>query len=168
MLICDLSPGIPNAGSTITLAAAKGKTVAEDRRPRRHRRPAPPGGSSCGAPPYTRVVPSVVSGGSVGFLVLLAALTGGVMNVFIRAAATETTVRATSGRREGILPRGVRRICAPSWPSTKRTRPHQGIAQRVPDSECHAPLVTATDSGAERIRRKPVLGGLINEYTHTA
>ena len=47
-------------------------------------------------------------------------------------------------------------------------RPHQGIAQRVPDGERHAPRVTATDSGAERIRRKPVLGGLIDEYTHAA
>ena len=47
-------------------------------------------------------------------------------------------------------------------------RPHQGIAQRVPDSECHAPLLTATDFGVERIRRKPVLNGLINEYTHAA
>ena len=49
-----------------------------------------------------------------------------------------------------------------------RARPHQGIAQRVPGSECHAPLVTATDSGVERIRRKPVLNGLINEYAHAA
>ena len=47
-------------------------------------------------------------------------------------------------------------------------RPHQGIAQRVPDSECHAPLVTATDSGVERVRRKPVLNGLINEYAYAA
>jgi putative transposase len=47
-------------------------------------------------------------------------------------------------------------------------RPHQGIAQRVPDSECHAPIITATDSGVERIRRKPVLNGLINEYAHAA
>jgi putative transposase len=47
-------------------------------------------------------------------------------------------------------------------------RPHQGIAQRVPDSECRVPLVTATDSGVERIRRKPVLNGLINEYLHAA
>jgi transposase InsO family protein len=47
-------------------------------------------------------------------------------------------------------------------------RPHQGIAQRVPDSECRVPLVTATDSGVERIRRKPVPNGLINEYMHAA
>jgi hypothetical protein len=47
-------------------------------------------------------------------------------------------------------------------------RPHQGIAQRIPDSECHAPLVAVTDPGVERIRRKPILNGLINEYTHAA
>ena len=47
-------------------------------------------------------------------------------------------------------------------------RPHQGIAQRVPDGECRAPLVTATESGVKPIRRKPVLGGLINEYMHAA
>ncbi|HEY5985825.1 MAG TPA: hypothetical protein VIV12_05485 [Streptosporangiaceae bacterium] len=46
------------------------------------------------------------------------------------------------------------------------SRPYQGIAQRVPAGERHAPRVTATDSGAERIRRKPVLNGLINEYAH--
>jgi putative transposase len=39
-------------------------------------------------------------------------------------------------------------------------RPHQGIAQRVPDGE----HLTATDLDRERILRKPVLGGLINEY----
>jgi putative transposase len=47
-------------------------------------------------------------------------------------------------------------------------RPHQGIAQRVPDHELDVPLVTATDLDIERIRRKPVLNGLVNEYTHAA
>ena len=47
-------------------------------------------------------------------------------------------------------------------------RPHQGIAQRVPDGEHDAPRATVTDIDAQRIRRKPVLGGLINEYTHAA
>ena len=47
-------------------------------------------------------------------------------------------------------------------------RPHQGIAQRVPDGERDAPLVTVTDPDSERIHRKPVLGGLINEYIHAA
>ncbi len=47
-------------------------------------------------------------------------------------------------------------------------RPHQGIAQRVPDDEPGAPRVTVTDLDGERILRKPVLGGPINEYTHAA
>ena len=47
-------------------------------------------------------------------------------------------------------------------------RPHQGIAQRVPDGELDAPSVTVTDLDGERIRRKPVLDGLINEYARAA
>jgi transposase InsO family protein len=47
-------------------------------------------------------------------------------------------------------------------------RPHQGIAQHVPDDEPGAPRATVTDIGTQQIRRKPVLGGLINEYAHAA
>ena len=47
-------------------------------------------------------------------------------------------------------------------------RPHQGIAQRVPDDKRHAPRATLTDIDTQQIRRKPILGGLINEYTHAA
>jgi ABC-type polysaccharide transport system permease subunit len=47
-------------------------------------------------------------------------------------------------------------------------RPHQGIAQRVPDEEPDAARATLTDIDRQQIRRKPVLGGLINEYTHAA
>ena len=47
-------------------------------------------------------------------------------------------------------------------------RPHQGIAQRVPDDELDAPRVTVTDLDGERILRKPVLSGLINEYSRAA
>ena len=36
-------------------------------------------------------------------------------------------------------------------------------AQRVPDDECNAPRATVTDIDTRQIRRKPVLGGLINE-----
>ena len=43
-------------------------------------------------------------------------------------------------------------------------RPHQGIAQRVPRPAC----VTAARLDARRIRRKPILSGLINEYTQAA
>jgi transposase InsO family protein len=47
-------------------------------------------------------------------------------------------------------------------------RPHQGIAQRVPDVEPDAPRGGVTDLDARQIRRKPVLRGLINQYTHAA
>jgi putative transposase len=47
-------------------------------------------------------------------------------------------------------------------------RPHQGIAQRVPDGEHDGSHLTVTDLDRERIRRKPVLGGLIYEYTRAA
>ena len=43
-------------------------------------------------------------------------------------------------------------------------RPHQGIAQRVPDGG----NLTVADLDPERIHRKPVLGGLINEYSRAA
>jgi putative transposase len=47
-------------------------------------------------------------------------------------------------------------------------RPDQGIAQRVPDAGCATPPSAMTDLDIERIRRKPVLSGLINEYMHAA
>jgi hypothetical protein len=47
-------------------------------------------------------------------------------------------------------------------------RPHQGIAQRIPAGERDAHRATLTGTDARQIRRKPVLGGLIHEYTHAA
>ena len=47
-------------------------------------------------------------------------------------------------------------------------RPHQGIAQRVPDDEPDAPRATVTGIDKQQIRRKPILGALINEYSHAA
>ena len=47
-------------------------------------------------------------------------------------------------------------------------RPHQGIAQRVPDGEHDGGHITVADLDRERIHRKPILGGLINEYAHAA
>jgi transposase InsO family protein len=47
-------------------------------------------------------------------------------------------------------------------------RPHQGIAQRVPDDEPDVHPATVTDIGTRQIRRKPVLNGLINEYVRAA
>jgi putative transposase len=48
------------------------------------------------------------------------------------------------------------------------TRPHQGIAQRVPGCECEVPGVTAVNLDVQRIRRKSILNGLINEYSRAA
>jgi len=48
------------------------------------------------------------------------------------------------------------------------SRPHQGIAQRVPDTECDIQPATAANVDARQIRRKPILNGLINEYEHAA
>jgi len=47
-------------------------------------------------------------------------------------------------------------------------RPHQGIAQHVPADERATHPMTVTDAGTWQIRRKPVLNGLINEYTQAA
>jgi len=44
-------------------------------------------------------------------------------------------------------------------------RPHQGIAQRIPDGEHGGGHLTVADLDREQIHRKPVLGGLINEYS---
>ncbi len=47
-------------------------------------------------------------------------------------------------------------------------RPHQGIAQRVPDGKHDDGRPTVADLDRERILRRPVLGGLINEYARAA
>jgi hypothetical protein len=47
--------------------------------------------------------------------------------------------------------------------------PHQGHRPaRAPDDERVAPRAAVTDVGTQQIRRKPILNGLINEYTHAA
>jgi hypothetical protein len=43
-------------------------------------------------------------------------------------------------------------------------RPHQGIAQCVPDDDLDHSLAAVIDLESARIRRKPVLGGLTSEY----
>jgi putative transposase len=47
-------------------------------------------------------------------------------------------------------------------------RPHQAIKQQVPDGNRDTLRATLTDLDIGRIRRRRVLGGLINEYTHAA
>jgi hypothetical protein len=47
-------------------------------------------------------------------------------------------------------------------------RPHQGIARRVPGYGCEAPGVTAVNLDVQRICRKSMLNGLINEDSRAA
>ena len=47
-------------------------------------------------------------------------------------------------------------------------RPHQGIAQHVPDDERDGIRGALTDIDTQQVRRKPILSGLINEYTRAA
>ena len=47
-------------------------------------------------------------------------------------------------------------------------RPHQGIAQCIPDGEGDGGHPTVADLDREGIYRKPVLSGLINEYSRAA
>ena len=69
-------------------------------------------------------------------------------------------------------PSGAARRSGPTWRQflhgQAAGRPHLGIAQRVPDDQRDAPRATVTDVETQQIRRKPVLGGLINEYRHAA
>ena len=64
--------------------------------------------------------------------------------------------------------RHLRAVLAEYQAHYNTARPHQGIAQHVPDDEPDAPHATVTGIDTQQIRRKPVLGGLINEYTHAA
>jgi putative transposase len=48
------------------------------------------------------------------------------------------------------------------------TARHQGIAQHVPGRDHDGDLLTNPDLDDERIHRKAVLGGLINEYSRAA
>ena len=64
--------------------------------------------------------------------------------------------------------RHLRAVLAGYQEHCNTARPRQGIAQRVPDGEPDAPRATVTGIDTQQIRRKPVLGGPINQYTHAA
>jgi putative transposase len=65
-------------------------------------------------------------------------------------------------------PAHLRAVLAEYQEHYNTARPHQGIGQRGPCSQDHAPRPAATSPGTERIRRKSILNGLINEYTRAA
>jgi len=98
----------------------------------------------------------------------------------LRTAVQAPPMNATCERLVGTLRRGLldrvlilgqrhlRAVLTDYQAHYKAARPHQGIAQHVPDDERGVPRATVTDIDKQRIRRKPVLSGLINEYTHAA
>ena len=98
----------------------------------------------------------------------------------LRTAVQAPRMNATCERLIGTLGRELldrmlvlgeahlRAVLAEYQAHYNSARPHQGIAQRVPDAGRDAPQPAITDLDIRRTRRKPVLNGLINEYTHAA
>jgi transposase InsO family protein len=79
------------------------------------------------------------------------------------------TLRRELLDRMPILGEGhLRAVLAEYQAHYNTARPHQGIAQRVPDGERDPRRIAAIDLDSVRIHRKPVLNGLINEYTRAA
>ena len=62
----------------------------------------------------------------------------------------------------------LRAVLAEYQAHCNTARPHQGIAQRVPDGELDAARTTVTDVDSPQIRRKAVARGLISEYAYAA
>jgi putative transposase len=62
----------------------------------------------------------------------------------------------------------LRAVLAEYQVNYNTARPHQGIAQRVPDGSHDSDRLTVADLDRRRILREPVLGGLINEYARAA
>jgi putative transposase len=58
----------------------------------------------------------------------------------------------------------VRAVLAEYASHCNRARPHQGIAQRVPDDDPDHPVAKAIDLEVAWILRKPVLAGIMSEY----
>jgi putative transposase len=79
-----------------------------------------------------------------------------------------TLRRELPGRVLILGERHLRAVLAEHQTHYNTARPHQGIAQHIPDGEPDAPSATVTDFSTQQIRRRPVLGGLINEYAHAA
>jgi putative transposase len=86
----------------------------------------------------------------------------------LRERLVGTLRRELPGRVLILGERHLRAVLAEYQTRYNTARPHQGIAQHIPDGEPGAPRATLTGFSTQQIRRKPVLGGLINEYAHGA
>jgi putative transposase len=89
----------------------------------------------------------------------------------LRTAVQAPRMNATCERLDRVLILGeqhLRAVLTEYQVHYNSGRPHQGIAQRVPDAGRDTPPPAMTDLDTRRIQRKPVLSGLINEYMHAA
>jgi putative transposase len=98
----------------------------------------------------------------------------------VRTAVQAPRMNATCERLAGTLrrelldrvlilgARHLRSVLTEYQAHYNTARPHQGIAQRVPDGEYDGGHLTVADLDRGRIHRRPVLSGLINEYTRAA
>jgi putative transposase len=98
----------------------------------------------------------------------------------LRTAVRAPRMNATCERLVGTLRRELldrililgeahlRAVLAEYQTHYNTARPHQGIAQHVPDGERDPPRIAAADLDDKPIHRKPVLNGLINEYVRAA
>jgi transposase InsO family protein len=98
----------------------------------------------------------------------------------VRTAAQAPRMNAVCERLVGTLRRELldrvlilgeahlRTVLAEYQVHYNTARPHQGIGQRIPDGEHDGGHITVADLGDGRIHRKPILGGLINEYSRAA
>ena len=98
----------------------------------------------------------------------------------VRTAVQAPRMNATCERLVGTLRRELldrvlilgeahlRAVLAEYQAHYNTARPHQGIAQRVPDGEHGGGHRTVADLDRGLIYRKPLLGGLINEYSRAA
>ncbi len=89
--------------------------------------------------------------------------------IFVRVCGWLVLLGSGTARRRRcrvlILGEGhLRAVLAEYQVHYNTARPHQGIAQRVPGGKHDGGHLTVADLDRRRILRKPVLGGLINEY----
>src|ERR1019366_4521584 len=97
-----------------------------------------------------------------------------ILRTAVRAPRMNATCERLAGtlRRQlldRVLIRGedhLRPVLAKYQAHYNPARPHQGIAQRVPDGEHDGSHITVTDLDRERIHRKPVLGCGVPELGH--